>query len=64
MFDPHGACLRTEEERRGFRRTDEEALRLPKARRAIGRGEPLGEDRRHGLPEARRPQRGEPPACG
>ena len=60
----HGACLRTEEERRGFRRTDEEALRLPKARRAIGRGEPLGGDRRHGRPEARRPQRGEPPARG
>ena len=60
----HGACLRTEEERHGLRRTDEEALRLPKARRAIGRGEPLGGDKRHGRPEARRPQRGEPPACG
>ena len=50
----HGACLRTEEERHGFQRTDEEALRLPKARRAIGRGEPLGGDKRHGRPEARR----------
>ena len=59
-----GACLRTEEERRGVRRTDEEALRLPKARPAIGRGKPLGEDRWHGRPEARRPQRGGPPAHG
>ena len=59
-----GACLRTEEERRGVRRTDEEALRLPKAQQSIGRGEPLGGYRRHGRPEARRPQRGEPPARG